>query len=746
MPVRILDEQVVNRIAAGEVVERPASMVKELVENALDAGATQLQVHLRAGGKGMVRVVDNGSGMNRTDAVMSLERHATSKIRTDADLFKVSSLGFRGEAIPSIASITRFEMLTRPADQEEGTRIFLEGGVLRTVESVGCAPGTDIRAASIFFNVPARRKFLRSNETELSHCLEAITREALIRPGLDLEVTHDDRELVRCLSGGDRRQRAAALLGDHGAALVPVHFRRGGIEVEALVSPVGVHRSSSTGSSYLYVNGRFVRDQLLRRALSSAYAAIVPKDRYPLVVLELRIAPSEVDVNVHPAKTEVRFVHALAVQEALTAGLREALAAEGIHRPVSSEARYRPMEDRSEFLFDVGGAEASGGEATVAPTDAELEEVFRAEQEEDGRREVLRAELESRGEALGEGAADVDSSRSLDAAEVNRTGDSASIDEVESRVYLDEATGSMGSGEVKEVPETARWHGARRLPSELRSSGYGEDGSLPPPPPPLPPGAVALPAHVLSRSALDSGRPAPAPVGRPGESVDRTPVVQRLPALPPGLPQRAKVPVLERRGPLLPVRRYSDLRIIGQLANTYILCEGGGELLIVDQHAAHERVNLERLERHQKDALGPAQRLLTPVMVELPPARARVLSQGMEGLSRYGLELSFMGGGSFAIHAIPPALQREDLATLLADAADDVLAGGPGRSPEERVQRVLATMACHASVRAGQPLSLPEMEQLLRALDVVDFGVCAHGRPVVVRLDVAELERRFHRT
>ena len=730
MPVRILDEQVVNRIAAGEVVERPASMVKELVENALDAGASQLQVHLRAGGKGMVRVVDNGSGMNRTDAVMSLERHATSKIRSDADLFKVSSLGFRGEAIPSIASITRFEMLTRPADQEEGTRIFLEGGVLRAVESAGCAPGTDIRASSIFFNVPARRKFLRSNETELSHCLEAITREALIRPGLDLEVTHDDRELVRCLSGGDRRQRAAALLGEHGAALVPVHFRRGSIEVEALVSPVGVHRSSSTGSSYLYVNGRFVRDQLLRRALSSAYAAIVPKDRYPLVVLELRIPPSEVDVNVHPAKTEVRFVHALAVQEALTAGLREALAAEGIHRPVSSEARYRPMEDRSEFLFDVRSPEETG--AAIAPTDAELEEVFRAEQEEDGRRELLQAELESRGE----GRAQVDSREALDAAEVQQTGDSASIDEVESRVGLDtaEAAEPMGA-EPTFAPVRAPVPPTRRV--EALS---GEPAS----PPPTFLAGPTTEAQVISRGGLDGGK-APSPA-RPTEALDRTPVVQRLPALPPGLPQRTKAPVLERRGPLLPVRRYADLRIIGQLANTYILCEGGGELLIVDQHAAHERVNLVRLERQQKDALGPSQRLLTPVMVELPPARARVLSQGMEGLSRYGLELSFMGGGSFAIHAIPPALQREDLATLLADAADDVLAGGPGRSPEERVQRVLATMACHASVRAGQPLSLPEMEELLRALDVVDFGVCAHGRPVVVRLDVAELERRFHRT
>ncbi len=340
--VRILEEHLINKIAAGEVVERPASVVKELVENALDAGARSLQVHLRAGGRNLVRIVDDGVGMNRTDALMSLERHATSKILREEDLFSVATLGFRGEAVPSIASVSKFDLVTRPHDAEAGTHVRVEGGKLLDVSPVGAAPGTDVSVASLFFNVPARRKFLRSVETELAHCVEAVTREALIRPDLDLEVTHDDRQLLRCAPGRTRAHRAADLLGAHGEALVPVSFTRGTLEVEALLSPVGVHRASPQGSSWLYVNGRYVRDLVVRRAVTAAYAGIVPKDRYPLVILEVRVPPEDVDVNVHPAKTEVRFVNGFALQNAVTEGLRNALREHGIRRPVAVESRYQP--------------------------------------------------------------------------------------------------------------------------------------------------------------------------------------------------------------------------------------------------------------------------------------------------------------------------------------------------------------------------------------------------------------------
>ena len=587
MAVRILEESLVNKIAAGEVVERPASVVKELVENALDAGATELRVHLRAGGRNLVRVVDDGSGMDRTDALMCLERHATSKIRSDDDLFNVSTLGFRGEAVPSIASVCRFRLLTRTRDSDVATLVSVDGGKLLGVEAAGAAPGTDIAVESLFYNVPARRKFLRSVDTELSHCIEAVTRELLIRPHVDLEVTHDDRLHLRCPRTDSFRQRAAELLGPHGEALVPVEFSRGTLRVRGLVSPVGVHRQNSSSSSYLYVNGRFVRDMVLRRAVNQAYAGLVPKDRFPVVVLEVEVPSADVDVNVHPAKTEVRFVNGFELQNAVAQGLRAQLQGHGIQRPVPVEARYR------------------------AP-------------------EVVREQL-----------------------------------------------------------------------------------SL-----------VAAPAPLAA--------PVAAPLAAP---LAATPLPAAATPLPP-TGGRA----------LLPVPRFADLRVIGQLARTYILCEGGGELLLIDQHAAAERITLHRLQRDPLAALGGSQRLLTPLVLEVGPARARVLGAHAEQLAGSGLDVSALGGGTIAVHGVPVPLAKRDLPALLVDIADDLLAGGPGHLAQGVLDHVLATLACHTSVRANEALDERSMRGLVEQLDVVDHAVCAHGRPVVIRLDVAELERRFHRT
>lgn len=611
MPVRILDEHLINKIAAGEVVERPASVVKELLENALDAGATEVRVHLRAGGRNLVRIVDDGSGMDRTDALMSLERHATSKIRCDDDLFRVTTLGFRGEAIPSIASISKFELVTRAQGREEGTRIVVEGGKLLAVEPAGAAAGTDISVASIFYNLPARRKFLRSVDTELGHCIEAITRELLIRPHIDLEVTHEDRLHLRCARTDDARRRAAELLGPHGEALVPVSFERGSLRVSGLVSPVGVHRQSAANSSYLYVNGRFVRDHVVRRAVSQAYGGLVPKDRYPVVVLQIAVPPQDVDVNVHPAKTEVRFVNAFDLQHAVAEGLRLALQDHGIQRPVPIEARYRGAQPATEQV----------------------------------------------------------------------------------RMVLD----------------------APRHPIVAPAAATPLPAASPPP----------VGTATTSPSAATSPATAPASAAPPSAPVASLPSGTRA---------------------LLPVARFGDLRIVGQLARTYILCEGGGELLIVDQHAAAERITLGKLQRDPKAALGGSQRLLTPFLVELGPARAKMLAAHADALAETGLDLTHLGGGTIAVQGVPAPLARRDLAVLLGDIADDLLAGGPGHMAQGVLDLVLATMACHSSVRANETLDERSMRALIEQLDEVDHAVCAHGRPVVIRMGVGELERRFHRT
>jgi len=335
--IRILSDALVNKIAAGEVVERPASVVKELVENALDAGSKTVRVTLRGGGRALIRVTDDGHGMTRDDALLCLERHATSKIRSEDDLVKVRTLGFRGEALPSIAAVCRFTLTTRPRDADVGTEVRVEGGRMGGVKDAGCAPGTEIDCRSLFYNLPVRRKFLRTTATELGHCVEAVARQALVRPGVDFTVLHDGREVLRAPAAAGLGQRARAILGEEAGSLVPVEHAARGVEVTGLVAPPGLHRAGRTGSTYLYVNGRFVRDAVLRRALADAYRGLIPRGRHPVVVLEVRLAPEEVDVNVHPSKIEVRFRDPSGVGTTVSEAVRAALQAHGVqrvHRPV----------------------------------------------------------------------------------------------------------------------------------------------------------------------------------------------------------------------------------------------------------------------------------------------------------------------------------------------------------------------------------------------------------------------------
>lgn len=351
MIVRVLPDQVVNQIAAGEVVERPASVVKELVENSLDAGATRIEVLLKAGGSERIRVSDDGKGMDREDAMMCLERHATSKIRLTDDLETVSSLGFRGEAIPSIASVSRFSILTRPHEVDQGVRVVVEGGEVKSARAAGCAPGTEIDVRDLFFNLPARRKFLRARATEYAHCLEAVARQALAKPAVAFRVTHDGRVALSA-EATDLAGRARQVLGKDAAQMVDIDFSRGSLTVTGRVSPMSVHRPAGR-SLYLFVNGRYVRDAVVRRAITDAYRDRLPRGRHPLVVLDIRLDPVEVDCNVHPAKTEVRFRNPRDVQAQLAEGLRAAIDAAGLARTLSApspNSRARYDEDRAPAL------------------------------------------------------------------------------------------------------------------------------------------------------------------------------------------------------------------------------------------------------------------------------------------------------------------------------------------------------------------------------------------------------------
>ncbi len=598
--IRILEDAVVNRIAAGEVVERPASVLKELVENALDAGASDLRVDLEAGGRHLVRVADDGHGMSRPDALLCIERHATSKIRSDADLAHVTTLGFRGEALPSIAAVSRFELVTRRPADEAGTRLVVEGGRLVAVEACGCPAGTRVTVRELFHQVPARRGFLRSPATEYGHCLDAVVRLALLRPDVDVALTHDGRETLRAPRDADPGRRVALLLGPAAEGLRPVEGGTDAVRVRGFCSPAGVHRQAPSGAAWHYVNGRFVRDSVLRRAVSEAYRGLVPVGRHPVVVLDLEVPAGDVDVNVHPTKVEVRFRRPGDVESAIAAALREALT-----------ERRSPSPERP-----------------------------------------------------------------------------------------------------------------RALPPARRQASLPlARSALSPLPEPGPPLAAEVPPV-----APTGDRPAgPPPSARPG---------------PPA-------PIRSGQAGTLPVGRYADLRVIGQLADSYVLCEAAGDLVLVDQHAAHERITLERLQRAAAAAAAggpaPAQVLLAPVVVELPASRVAVLEAGLPLLARVGMEVVPWGDRTVAVRSVPAGFPGLDPAALVREVADDLAAGGSGAPLRDLESHVLATLACHTAVRARQALSITEIRALLEGLDAVDHAVCAHGRPVAIRIPASEIRTRFHR-
>jgi len=306
--IRILADRVVDQIAAGEVVERPASVVKELVENSLDAGAKHVVIALRDGGRSLVRVEDDGRGMVEQDALLSIERHATSKIRETGDLLSLASLGFRGEALPSIAAVSEFELVTRTPDDEQGTRVRVDGGRLRDVRPTGAAVGTVISAKRLFYNVPVRQKFLRTVPTELGHCVNAVVRQAMVRPRVGFSVQHGGRTILDAPPTDDWAVRVEALVGPDGRGLVPIEASSDGMRLKGYAAAPERHRAHAADSTFLYVNGRWVRDHVLRRAIREAYRDRLPSGRYPLAVLELRLDPALADINVHPTKAEVRFV------------------------------------------------------------------------------------------------------------------------------------------------------------------------------------------------------------------------------------------------------------------------------------------------------------------------------------------------------------------------------------------------------------------------------------------------------
>ena len=588
MSIRRLPEHLINRIAAGEVVERPASALKELVENAIDAGATRISVTLGDGGLGSVEVADDGCGMTPAEMVLALERHATSKLPDDA-IEAVETLGFRGEALPSIASVARLTIESR-VKGADGWRRVVDNGVVAAEGPAALPPGTRVRMEALFERVPARRKFLRSARSEYAACVDVVKRLAMARPEIGFTLEHDGRRVLSVPPGENEPQRVAALTDRElaGNSVVLDHVR-GEVRLEGVAGLPTFNRGVAD-HQYLFVNGRPVRDRLLVGAVRAAYQEMLARDRHPVVALFITLPGSEVDVNVHPAKTEVRFREPALIRGLIVGGLRAALDAAG-HRSVQ-----RPATD----------ALAAWQSEPLAP----------------------------------------------------------------------------------QAP-------ALPLPVEQRQYGVWD-----------------------SRPSFSYAPAAPAPQGRAEVAVAAPPAAVEHP---------------------LGVAR-------GQVAATYIVAEAEDGLVLVDQHAAHERLVLERMRRAMADGGVASQALLLPEVVELDETGCDRLETRLDELAAMGLELDRFGPRAMLVRAVPAMLGRTDVRGLVTDLADELAAYDEALSLREKLDHVASTMACHGSVRAGRILSVAEMNALLREMEVTPHsGQCNHGRPTWVKLGHGDIEKLFGR-
>jgi len=613
--ILILPDVLCNQIAAGEVIERPAAVVKELLENSIDAGSSRISVALQQGGRKEIRIVDNGSGMDRDNALLAIERHATSKIRDMQDLQSVKSLGFRGEALPSITAVSRFEMVTRTEREVSGTFLRVEGGIVREVQDKGAPAGTVITVRDLFFNLPARRKFLRTMDTELGHINDQFQRLALAHPGIHFQLNHQDRVICQYPSAADSLQRATQVLGlELVRQLRPFSLERANIRLKGYLSLPHVQRTSGQ-AIFAFMNGRPIWDRLVNRSVLGAYESLLPKGRFPVVLLYMDVLPELVDVNVHPTKREVRFRGPGEIMETIRLALREALKGKG--------------------------------SITATPAETSLE---------------IKRDLE-RGKNPGEG---------------------------------EESTEDWQDSGAKPFSPSPSREEVRPVPRQLSLSSRG--------------GPEEFPAAPLFQEKVHE-------------------------MLPVASPEEEKKD--EGVGP------FSRFRILGQVAQAYIVLESFHGMMFIDQHAAHERIIYDRLR--SPPSPEPSQRLLRSAVVEVLPRQAAMLKRWLQELRDLGFDVEPFGGNSFVVHAMPAIVSRcspEELIRELVEGAHEE----ETRPRWELPAQIAKTAACHHAVKAGQRLSHEEIRHLLKDLDRTAFpSTCPHGRPLWFEMSREEMAQRFQR-
>lgn len=609
--IALLDEHTANRIAAGEVVERPASVVKELVENCIDAGATQITVTLEEGGKDLIKVTDNGCGMTRDDAVLSLQRHATSKIRDANDLEAIRTLGFRGEALPSIASVSMMEVVTRHEAGIDGVRLEVEAGTIVNLESVGAPQGTTISVRRLFFNTPARMKFLKTTQTELGHVTDLMGQFAMAYPSISFRLVHNSREMLASPATGNPLNSITQVMGkDVAKQLVPVSFETPAMQVSGFISNPSLTRINRREQIF-FVNGRPIKSKTITHAVDQAYRGLLQPGRYPVAVVFVNVVPELVDVNVHPTKAEVKFSSEHEIHSAVHRAVNEALMA-GAAAPTITHV---PTQQRSGQPFNLTPDQS-------APRQGQLI--------------------------------------------TDRQVDNAAFTEALAR-RREEAIAAGGQ------PDPFVWEKGAGVPVE------------------------------------DS-------------------------------------PVPEADFEAVRTVALSNVRVVGQARNTYILAQCDDGVLIIDQHVAHERVLYDRMRKSEDEKGAVVQRLIVPVTLSLSAREVAVVAQRLDYLSKAGYELEEFGGNTYMMRGAPVTVKPADAEAVLRDMIQELVELSVAKHLLIRPDQVLITAACKMAVKAGEPLSMEEMQRLVDDLLQCDNPfVCPHGRPIVVSLSNWELDRKFRR-
>ena len=666
--IRILPESVANKIAAGEVVERPASVVKELLENALDAGASTIRIETESGGKRMIRVIDDGHGMTHDDALLAFERHATSKLRTADDLLSIATLGFRGEALPSIAAVSRLLLETRDAAEGEGTRIEFASGKLVSVKPAGIPAGTTISVADLFYSIPARRKFLKSDTTELGHIASLVTHYALANPSRQFVLTTPTQEIINCPPAEKLADRVYQLFGRQALdelveiPAVSAPFRaaitepdlepaeeKSTLTVTGFTSRPEVQRPNRNGI-YIFVNRRLVRDRLILHAIHEAYRNILPPTVFPATLLFLDMPYDEVDVNVHPAKIEVRFRRSQFVHDFTRDAIRQALMSA---RPIASFAAAAGTAPPQALGAAAppgipAGAASSFHPITPAPAGSGIP------------RAVI-----------------------------------PPMEEIVSGLGIGSVVGSDGGFDLTSAPFQPV---AQRFSFEPGSafSGGALSGAEP-----------ALPPNWVGNLAGPNGD------------------------VPASLPHPDQI---------------ADLKPLGQVSSSFIIAINGEGLWIVDQHVAHERILFERHLEARRAGKVESQRMLMPLVIELSPRQIVMYEKIAGELGANGFEVEPMGPRSVAIQSLPAGIVASDAEKLLTEILDGLGPENAAISIDTLQSKIAASTACHAAIKVNMPLDPAKMEWLLAELAKTDCPMsCPHGRPVVLRYSVKEIERAFHR-